>query len=105
MNAGGGIPLIWSRNGSLPGKLHTIKLKARQDVLDDLYELSEAYDHHRYVSIISATNSVSDVVIRDQYGSYKRMEVSYMKSLSKLCRGDEDGHHCRKKATCSVSFL
>lgn len=53
--------------------------------MDALYKLSEAYDHHRFVSIISATGSASDVVIRDQYGSYKRMEVSYMTSISKLC--------------------
>jgi len=47
-----------------------------QDVVDAIYQISAACDHRRFVSIVSATGSVSDVVIRDQYGSYKRMVIN-----------------------------
>jgi len=92
------------RNGSPPTEVRTINLKAGQDVVDAIYQLSKEYDHRRSLNIISATGFISDIVFRDQYGYFKGLKVSYMTSLYVSRLVDEDGHHCPEKATCSVSF-
>jgi len=92
------------RNGSPPTEVRTINLKAGQDVVDAIYQLSKAYDHRRSLNIISATGLISDIVFRDQYGYFKGLKVSYMTSLYVSRLVHEDGHHCPEKATCSISF-
>lgn len=92
------------RNESPPTEVRTINLKAGEDVVDAIYQLSKTYDHRRSLSIISATGFISDIVFRDQYGYFKGLKVSYMTSLYVSRLVDEDGHHCPEKATCSVSF-
>ncbi|RHN75363.1 putative PPC domain-containing protein [Medicago truncatula] len=82
--------------------LYTTNLSQGEDVVDALYRLSEAFHHHRLVSIDSVSGYVSDVLFHDQDGSHAHTGVFEITSLSLQCLADEDGHQCQNKATCSV---
>jgi len=44
--------------------------------VDAVYQLSEAYDHRRHVSVVSATGFVSKIVFRDGISAYVKFQIS-----------------------------
>ena len=43
---------------------------------DDVYQLSEAYDHRRLVSMVSATGYVLEIIFRDGLNTYVKFQIS-----------------------------
>jgi len=42
---------------------------------DDIYQLSEAYDHRRLVSMVSVTGSIPNIIFRDGLNAYVKFQI------------------------------
>ncbi|KEH38933.1 putative PPC domain-containing protein [Medicago truncatula] len=81
---------------------HIMNLNAGQDLVDAIYNLSEALPR-RSVIINSATGSVSEVGLFDPNGPPNKRQVKFqIITLAVICLVDDDGRHCRAKARCGV---
>ncbi|KAI5412373.1 hypothetical protein KIW84_057154 [Lathyrus oleraceus] len=80
---------------------HIIELNAGQDVIEVLYNMSVA-NPSKTVTILSASGPVSDIVDLTPNGpthSKGKFEIYFM---AIKCVADDDGRHCREKATFMV---